>query len=282
MAQVENNLTVTARVGGRHRRLATEKQLRAAIAKGELDRKSEISVERPGAEKQVMVAENVPELAGLFDEMLGAKPAPQQPAPEVTQQDEQPHRSAPVNAESDPAPSLATAPIQRSQPPASDRTLFERAEAGGAINRNSSRPNYRGGASEPSPVDYMVMPLKRYAEFHGRSSRSEYWWFQLAVIVAMFGLVVVAGGIIGEGSFGIIALAWLGVLIPSFAVTVRRLHDSGLSGTWLIGLIIGSIIPIVNFLTIIVWFILMVLPGNQGQNRFGPDPLDPANAEAFS
>ncbi|MBH5323308.1 DUF805 domain-containing protein [Erythrobacter sp. JGD-13] len=128
----------------------------------------------------------------------------------------------------------------------------------------------------------MVMPLKRYAEFHGRSSRSEYWWFQLAVIVAMFGLVVVAGGIIGEGSFGIIALAWLGVLIPSFAVTVRRLHDSGLSGTWLIGLIIGSIIPIVNFLTIIVWFILMVLPGNQGQNRFGPDPLDPANAEAFS
>jgi uncharacterized membrane protein YhaH (DUF805 family) len=61
---------------------------------------------------------------------------------------------------------------------------------------------------------------------------------------------------------------YLGTLIPTIAVAVRRVHDSDKSG-WFV------LVPIYNL-------ILMFLEGTKGPNRFGPDPKNPASAEAFS
>jgi uncharacterized membrane protein YhaH (DUF805 family) len=65
--------------------------------------------------------------------------------------------------------------------------------------------------------------------------------------------------------FGIVLL---GLLLPSLAVGVRRLHDTNRSGWWLL----ISLVPILGG---IVCFVFMVLPGTRGPNKYGPDPIDP-------
>jgi uncharacterized membrane protein YhaH (DUF805 family) len=102
-----------------------------------------------------------------------------------------------------------------------------------------------------SPIAWAVRPFKRYAEFSGRSSRAEFWWFFLALFLiylvmwfVFFGAVVGsmgAGqsepnvGVLGAiGAGGILfGLFWLALIIPTIAVQVRRLHDTNRSGWWL-------------------------------------------------
>lgn len=122
-------------------------------------------------------------------------------------------------------------------------------------------------------MEWMLMPLKRYADFSGRSRRKEYWLYilglWLAIIVAsivdgILGLTGMIGGVYGP----LTAIVYLGTLIPTIAVAVRRVHDSDKSG-WFV------LVPIYNL-------ILMFLEGTKGPNRFGPDPKNPAGVEAFS
>jgi uncharacterized membrane protein YhaH (DUF805 family) len=96
--------------------------------------------------------------------------------------------------------------------------------------------------------------FSQYAEFHGRASRSEYWWWVLFTILAG-----IAAGIIGETAS---ALFSLGTLLPSLAVGARRLHDTDRSG-WLQ---LFWIVPIIGWILLIVWL------AQQGRepNRFGP------------
>ena len=95
-----------------------------------------------------------------------------------------------------------------------------------------------------------------YAQFDGRASRSEYWWFYLFTVLA--GL---AAEIIGE-TVGVLLSLFL--LLPSFALAARRLHDVGRSGWWflLIFTIIG--IPVVLY-----W---LVKDSDKGKNAYGPGP----------
>jgi uncharacterized membrane protein YhaH (DUF805 family) len=129
-------------------------------------------------------------------------------------------------------------------------------------------------------MEWMLMPLKRYAEFSGRSRRKEYWMFFLGVIIAEIVLSIVERvlGLSGmvAGVYGpLIVLLMLGLIVPGIAVVVRRLHDQDKSGWFaLLGLI-----PFVGGLILLV---LMCLEGTKGPNRYGPDPKDPASAEAFA
>jgi uncharacterized membrane protein YhaH (DUF805 family) len=151
-------------------------------------------------------------------------------------------------------------------------------------------------------MEWMILPFKRYAEFSGRSRRMEYWMFTLLNVIVMGVLVFVvlgAGGAAGLlepdasgapaglgalfGGMGLIFLVYLlAILIPSIAVTVRRLHDRDMSGWWYLGAIVGGMIPFVGFLVSIAFLVLMALPGTPGPNRFGPDPKGEGEAETFA
>jgi uncharacterized membrane protein YhaH (DUF805 family) len=129
-------------------------------------------------------------------------------------------------------------------------------------------------------LDWMLMPLKRYADFSGRSRRKEYWMFVLGVFIAAIVLGIVEGivglsGMVG-GVYGpLTTLLLLGVIIPSIAVQVRRFHDQDKSG-WFVLL---AFIPILGGLAVLIF---MCLEGTKGPNRFGPDPKDPAGSEVFA
>lgn len=153
-------------------------------------------------------------------------------------------------------------------------------------------------------MNWMIMPFKRYADFKGRSRRMEFWMFALLnsivwLVLVMMQMGSTAGfaelaadeqnnplaiyGVLFSGTFGILLALWaLATIIPSIAVTVRRLHDRDMSGWWYLGVIIGSLIPLINILVSLGFLILMFLPGTPGPNRFGPDPKDPTNAEVFA
>ena len=107
--------------------------------------------------------------------------------------------------------------------------------------------------------------FKRYADFNGRSSRSEYWWAYLGIILIAF-VVGLVSGLLGETIGGFIFLIfYLAILVPSIAIGVRRLHDLDKSG-WFYLL---ALVPLVS-LILLVWF---CMKGTDGPNRFGPDPL---------
>ena len=113
-------------------------------------------------------------------------------------------------------------------------------------------------------MEWMLMPLRRYADFSGRSRRKEYWMFFLAyvLILAVTGILYEISHVVG----GLIAaVVVLGLFIPSLAVQVRRFHDQDKSG-WFVLL---SIIPYIGGLIVLVF---MAIDGTRGPNRFGEDP----------
>ena len=118
-------------------------------------------------------------------------------------------------------------------------------------------------------MSWYIKVLKAYAVFTGRARRKEYWMFVLFNII--FAIVaIILDNILGtamEGvGYGLIyALYMLAVLIPSLAVAVRRLHDTGRSG-WMI------LIALIPFVGAIWLLVLLVLEGNAGENKFGPSP----------
>ena len=112
-------------------------------------------------------------------------------------------------------------------------------------------------------MNWYLEVLKKYAVFSGRARRKEYWMFFLFNII----IAIVLG--ILEGIFGLsgilTTLYFLAVLIPGIAVSIRRLHDSGRSGWWLL---IGFI-PVVGA---VVLLIFMVLDSKPGENQYGANP----------
>lgn len=129
-------------------------------------------------------------------------------------------------------------------------------------------------------MEWMILPFKRYADFTGRSSRMDYWMFQLLFFGVLLVAVVVfaaldSRGITSDGpnlleaAGGIAAgLFVLASVIPMLAVTVRRLHDQDKSGWYYL----------LNFIPYVGGFILlffMCTRGTDGENQYGPDPLNP-------
>ena len=123
---------------------------------------------------------------------------------------------------------------------------------------------------------YFIDTIKnRYAKFDGRASRSEYWFYALfyliiAIVVGMLDTFLINPMLgatpleAGEGGILQIVLA-LALLIPSIAIGIRRLHDIGKSGWWLL---IG-LIPIIGALVLIYFY---VTDSQAGSNQFGENP----------
>lgn len=120
-------------------------------------------------------------------------------------------------------------------------------------------------------MEWYAMVWQKYAQFEGRSRRKEYWMFTLVNTILY--VIVFACAWAAKGSaasiavFVAIGLYSLAAFIPSLAVTVRRLHDIGRTGWWLL----INIIPFGS----LVLFVFSVLEGTPGPNEYGPDPKAP-------
>lgn len=152
-----------------------------------------------------------------------------------------------------------------------------------------------------TPVDWAKRPIvDKYADFNGRAPRAEYWWFVLAIVIVAIVLSIVesilgVGHLIG-GVYGpLTALLFVGTVVPSLAVAVRRLHDTNRPGMWVLlwlvpwALMIGirfmyagagalamagmmGLIGLISLVCGIVLLVFMVLPGQPGANQYGPNP----------
>ena len=115
-----------------------------------------------------------------------------------------------------------------------------------------------------NPMQWYLLVLRKYNVFTGRSRRSEYWYF---VLVNLFNSFLTSymdttfGTIDEETKLGYINMAYaMVVLIPNIAVNIRRMHDVGKSGWYML-------IPIYNI-------VLAATPGIVGENQYGSDPKD--------
>jgi uncharacterized membrane protein YhaH (DUF805 family) len=118
-------------------------------------------------------------------------------------------------------------------------------------------------------MNWYLQVLKKYADFSGRARRREYWFFVLFNIIISV-VLSVCDGVLGTysaaASIGILSgIYTLAVLIPGIAVAVRRLHDTGRSGWW----ILIALVPIVGWIVLLVF---MLLDSQPGQNAYGLSP----------
>ncbi len=143
-------------------------------------------------------------------------------------------------------------------------------------------------------LTWMFLPFRRYADFAGRSRRKEYWQFTLLNLAVYAGCVATmrAGGFeydplnapaivpalppaygplvqIGAGA---LALWLLVAFVPILAVTIRRLHDRGISAWFTLLFAALSLIPVVGVLASAVMLIVLCRPGTPATNQYGPDP----------
>jgi uncharacterized membrane protein YhaH (DUF805 family) len=102
-----------------------------------------------------------------------------------------------------------------------------------------------------------------YATFTGRARRSEFWFFWLFNLLAN-GVAAILDAALFNGA-PLNAIVSLVLLVPNIAVAVRRLHDVGRSGWWLLMMLV----PLVGIVVLVIWYISQ---GEHGPNRFGPDP----------
>jgi uncharacterized membrane protein YhaH (DUF805 family) len=112
-------------------------------------------------------------------------------------------------------------------------------------------------------MEWYLKVIQNYVGFSGRARRKEYWMFTLFSIIISIALSIIEI-IIGLPSV-LTGLYSLAVLIPSLAVGVRRLHDTGRSGWWLL----LSLIPLIGTIILIVF---LAEDGKPGDNQYGSNP----------
>lgn len=117
-------------------------------------------------------------------------------------------------------------------------------------------------------MHWYIDVLRKYTVFEGRARRKEYWIFALisALILIFLSLIDEMTGWKVWDDEGVLSLVYsIAVFVPTLAVVVRRLHDTDRSGWW----VLIALIPLVGAIVLLVF---LILRGNEGDNRFGPDP----------
>lgn len=127
-------------------------------------------------------------------------------------------------------------------------------------------------------MDYVKDCFKKYADFSGRSRRSEYWYFYLFNVIISFALYIpILALLVADSQLFIlptilIVLYALAVFIPSLAAVVRRLHDTSRSGWYYL----LSFIPLIGSIILIIF---TVEDSEPGTNAWGPNPKGHGNIE---
>ena len=124
--------------------------------------------------------------------------------------------------------------------------------------------------------------LNNYANFSGRARRKEYWFsylLTLLLIVPLYIILVLA--IVSENQVfmiimgGIFVILFLAIIIPTLAVTVRRLHDTNKSGWY-------YLISFIPFVGPLILFVFTLLEGDRGENNYGSDPKEVDNQDEIN
>lgn len=119
-----------------------------------------------------------------------------------------------------------------------------------------------------SPLQWALLPFSKFFVSEGRAPRAEYWWFTLFYVIARIAAYIADSAFgLGDpvGSIGVLtAIVIVGFIVPQIMVGIRRLHDTGKPGWWLL----ASIVPIVG----LVVLVFLASRGDDGANDYGPDP----------
>jgi uncharacterized membrane protein YhaH (DUF805 family) len=120
-------------------------------------------------------------------------------------------------------------------------------------------------------MEWYLKVLRQYADFEGRARRKEYWMYTLFYVIFALGAIFldfILGFASGDLGYGLLYVLYVfAMLIPTLAVSVRRLHDVGKSG-WM--LLVG-LIPIVGAIWLLILF---VSDSNPGGNEYGANPKE--------
>ncbi|MDP2676178.1 MAG: DUF805 domain-containing protein [bacterium] len=114
-------------------------------------------------------------------------------------------------------------------------------------------------------MHYYISVLKKYTVFSGRAGRAEFWYFFLYTVLISIGIDMFSVRIWGDKGVVLGLLYGLAVFLPTLGVTMRRLHDVGKSGWW----VLISYIPIVGTIVVIVF---LARDSQPGDNHYGPNP----------
>lgn len=140
-------------------------------------------------------------------------------------------------------------------------------------------------------MEWYLKVLKNYVGFDGRARRKEFWMFTLVnmIVIMVFSIIMaVAQEAVAQEAWTILFVLylfyWIAVLLPSVAVTVRRLHDINKSGWWiviyglaamLLSVAMKSNTPVwwvLSIIGLILFLAMLCTKGDQGDNEYGPDP----------
>ena len=117
--------------------------------------------------------------------------------------------------------------------------------------------------------DWYYKVILNYTNFNGRARRQEYWYFTLVNVLVnlVMGIIDrVIGSVMQMDNFGFFSvISALFIMIPSIAVTVRRLHDSGRTGWW-------ALIAFVPVIGILVLLYFLIQDSEEGSNQYGVSP----------
>ena len=119
--------------------------------------------------------------------------------------------------------------------------------------------------------DAILNSLMNFKNFSGRATRSEFWWFQLFffVNIAFFGTIF--NEVFADGYGDLASLLFFGpLLVPSLAVTFRRLHDLGYPGWFSLGVFI----PYLNLWFVFVLMAFLAYEGENKPNKYGEVPTN--------
>lgn len=191
--------------------------------------------------------------------------ATQQPAQRVQRQPMNQGQQAQKSVQSQ--PQVQAAPIQtRQNAPQPQMQPQMQAQSAAAQQPHfvTYPPNWVGSLA--MLPNFKMCMTKKYAKFSGRATRAEYFRYGIAASVIILLLNIIISLVFSDFVMSYIGMMLVSLifLLPGLGVTVRRLHDSGRSGFWVIGL--G--IPLLN----IVVFIFTLLSSVPGPNQYGPLP----------
>lgn len=117
-----------------------------------------------------------------------------------------------------------------------------------------------------SMIQWFLEPFKKYADFNGRARRKEYWTFNIGIGIINFICNIIYSATSQSNIVGVlVGIFGLAILIPSIAVTVRRLHDVGRSGKSYFFILI----PLVGAILMLIWTLKDSEPGT---NQYGINP----------